>query len=1519
MKSMKALLALPLLLCTALIANGQHLDSLYAAIFPDAGPVALDTGGVTFTDTFSASNSFWASPFSEEYVYHGLLTYTHSGNSDRSYELRIGKGGQIYSFITSAGETVPPQYPATAPWVDEVWQMVAVDGSLNDPPNNEKYFIHQAGVYLKTPEQTLPFYSPIVARYFNPEDKSYTVVSWGQQAHTADNLISGHTSSILYYTRFRNVGNGIIQVDLLMYNFGADTIDFINIPWGGVRRSTYDYWFSSLPDLSYQQEVGSYGTYLEQLPNTGGWAAWSTDSSGHAPSLALIMDNTEGVLRMGDAGTIANRDYTVYEGIKFPGNTLTSGKAVRARNFYLIDSDIDSIHAQIVQQNLANETFYGSFNQQSHEVDSAHIALRYQGETLTAHSDSSGTGISLKLQPYQDSNPLFLLYGTNGETRITSDPYGFSSIPHDGTLAGMALVGFLDHPTNIFYEEVVLCAGDDYVCPDGTILINVVEEKIHISDMGTASNGFDSLVYTHVLVSPDDLFVSATLRNGPAGVGNTKAGSPLALWLDASRAMGADSTLSAGSPLDQWIDLSGHNRHYSNSGLHRPVVQLDQDLFSIHFDPASADPRFLTGIKSENLPYGSLYMVVKAQDSGPLNPLFSNANTSIQYEQLPNTGFIGYSESGLADHVSSIPSVFNQTVRFFCQTDCANNEMYLQLGNQSDTMSIGASSNGIPLGNLGSLSQRMAGDIYEIIVFQNHLNLTQQILVDNYLSAKYGGLDISFDLYDEDDLLQGDFDENVAGIGRIHAQDQHTKGQGTGILEVSNPTNLDAGEFMIWGDNGGALTLTDSTDLPATLIARSEKVWRVSIVDTASNLISVGEVDLRFDLEGLTGYELERMVLLIDKDLDGSFADDILIASSQVLTTDYEGQATLCFQGILLEDGQRFCLAGLAPKAPGGVFEDLALWLAADDKTTTSSGTQISTWGDKSENGYVASGASGPEISTSAAKLINYQPVMSLDGVGDKFEVPGGILGNNTYSDIHIFLVHRLNTAPHVSTILREAVTGGTGISSHLPWSNGRVFWDAGINSGDGRIHTPSGLAAGDHAMWELISHDGISDYQAIVKNGKVLASDNSAIALTGANASFFIGSAGGGLYSNGDIAEVIVYLGNESLQTNEQEQIRSHLALKYGYTLSHEGGGSLGDYRSSIGMSIWDADLNSNYHHDVIGLVRDDQSDLHQKQSLAEDEHLKLYTGDLAASNALHSSQIKQNPSSIILGHNEGMISDPFSGTNPEQPTNISSRLEREWKVTNTNFTDEFSFILHCSGCGNFPEENARILIDEDGDFSNAVIWESPDAVVFPDSIVISGVDTSMIPLNSTRYMTIGSAAPVFPVQLLSFEAEVERNIVWLSWLTAGETTDDFYVIERSANGTAWESVLVVPSQREPQDPQPYQAPDQHPIPGTSFYRLKAVGQSGGISYSDVVEVYLPPPYNEIELYPNPVGNMLYIEGDVGHPSGIKVLSLLNQEIHSIVPIQRSADRIELDLSELPSGIFVIKVEGMTWKVVKK
>src|SRR5690606_10594300 len=81
------------------------------------------------------------------------------------------------------------------------------------------------------------------------------------------------------------------------------------------------------------------------------------------------------------------------------------------------------------------------------------------------------------------------------------------------------------------------------------------------------------------------------------------------------------------------------------------------------------------------------------------------------------------------------------------------------------------------------------GDIAEVIVFTTELNAAQRIIIDNYLAAKYGFTLGANDIYTMDNPGNGNYDYEVAGIGRSGSL-EHTNSQGTGIVRVLNPSGL---------------------------------------------------------------------------------------------------------------------------------------------------------------------------------------------------------------------------------------------------------------------------------------------------------------------------------------------------------------------------------------------------------------------------------------------------------------------------------------------------------------------------------------------------------------------------------------------------------------------------------------------------------------------------------------------------------------------------------------------------------
>jgi hypothetical protein len=228
-------------------------------IFPEssANCVADDSTGTTsFDDVFSSTQSIsgWNAMNAqfEDDVFFQEMKHTDV-NPNRTWSARMGSGGAIYSDSTPGlGEVLPPLKHDKGPFQDEVWQVVMVDNSLNAPYNpatqdyaeDKKYFIHQAGVYQKDTGpgdilDTKPFYSPSVAKHCS--GRQCTFAAWGQHAHVPTDW----KSSCIYYTRYRDCGDGVMEVTYAIHNYDAksnsasgDVFNYQNIPWGGVRTTT---------------------------------------------------------------------------------------------------------------------------------------------------------------------------------------------------------------------------------------------------------------------------------------------------------------------------------------------------------------------------------------------------------------------------------------------------------------------------------------------------------------------------------------------------------------------------------------------------------------------------------------------------------------------------------------------------------------------------------------------------------------------------------------------------------------------------------------------------------------------------------------------------------------------------------------------------------------------------------------------------------------------------------------------------------------------------------------------------------------------------------------------------------------------------------------------------------------------------------------------------------------------------------------------------------------------------------
>ncbi len=116
-----------------------------------------------------------------------------------------------------------------------------------------------------------------------------------------------------------------------------------------------------------------------------------------------------------------------------------------------------------------------------------------------------------------------------------------------------------------------------------------------------------------------------------------------------------------------------------------------------------------------------------------------------------------------------------------------------------------------------------------------------------------------------------------------------------------------------------------------------------------------------------------------------------------------------------------------------------------------------------------------------------------------------------------------------------------------------------------------------------------------------------------------------------------------------------------------------------------------------------------------------------------------------------------------------------------------------------------------------------------------------------------------VVPVELLSFSSSVVDNNVILNWVTATETNNSGFQIERretkNEKSAEWKSIEFVNGNGTTTEPQTYSYKDENLSAGKYQYRLKQIDFDGTFEYSNTIEVEINPPakFSLEQNYPNP------------------------------------------------------------------
>ncbi len=212
--------------------------------------------------------------------------------------------------------------------------------------------------------------------------------------------------------------------------------------------------------------------------------------------------------------------------------------------------------------------------------------------------------------------------------------------------------------------------------------------------------------------------------------------------------------------------------------------------------------------------------------------------------------------------------------------------------------------------------------------------------------------------------------------------------------------------------------------------------------------------------------------------------------------------------------------------------------------------------------------------------------------------------------------------------------------------------------------------------------------------------------------------------------------------------------------------------------------------------------------------------------------------------------------------------------------------------------------------------------------TVKVQGEGVTAIPVHR-REVTV-EVIDNIPVELTSFSANMNKNNVMLSWITATELNNNGFEIQRSFNSenqkAVWNKIGFIQGNGSSTESHAYSFTDENIVkPGHYSYRLKQIDFDGKYAYSPVAEIDVNKPtrYYLSQNYPNPFNPTTTIEFSTPERShvSLKIYDVLGNEVASLVDgwMESTNHKVIFNAANLASGIYYYTLTTGNFTSTKK
>ena len=188
------------------------------------------------------------------------------------------------------------------------------------------------------------------------------------------------------------------------------------------------------------------------------------------------------------------------------------------------------------------------------------------------------------------------------------------------------------------------------------------------------------------------------------------------------------------------------------------------------------------------------------------------------------------------------------------------------------------------------------------------------------------------------------------------------------------------------------------------------------------------------------------------------------------------------------------------------------------------------------------------------------------------------------------------------------------------------------------------------------------------------------------------------------------------------------------------------------------------------------------------------------------------------------------------------------------------------------------------------------------------------------------GACTKVLPVDLIDFSASYSEGIVKLNWQTASELNNDYFSVERSADGKSWEAIGNVKGFGNSSIKHEYEFIDETTIDISDshvYYRLKQVDYNGAFEYFGPISLrFIYENGCAVIVHNNPSNSRLLCTVLTSEKTvfSAEVIDLLGGEIEKkLFNAEKGSNLLQFDIEDFSDGIYFVKLTDSKGKHMEK